>query len=347
MDISVLYGLMVDLKYVSSGFKAFKGLATDQWRSFLHIDHLGGKDAKFTGTVDTDGTSICVHFVREKVTTDEDSSKKFVVRKDDFVISNDPGLHDIATLAIPKKDEDGAKVINQKDMTFMTFSRRQYYHDSGINRARKHSQKWNNDIRSDLDALSTVSTRGSSLVSFRAFMNVYNTHIDALWEEYTKQRWARQRLRLYGGKKRAFAKFFNRLEKKVRQITNKDIVIAYGAGRAVAKKGSIAALSTRASREFSARFTTTPVEEFRTTYTHHEHNCVLKKVAKKRRPRTTMHKICYGDHKGGRRGCREVLYTTVRGLLWCDSTSSKANKHFVDRLCGLRPLVRAAEASAA
>jgi len=67
MDISVLYGLMVDLKYVASGFKAFEELGTDQWRSFLHIDHLGGKDkdAKFTGTVDIDGTSICVHDILE------------------------------------------------------------------------------------------------------------------------------------------------------------------------------------------------------------------------------------------------------------------------------------------
>jgi len=332
VDTSVLYGLMMELKYISSdAHGAFGELRDAHWRSLLHISRLQGKDMMFTGTVDTDGTSICVHFVRKKIVssdTPDGSGEQFMIQEDDFVIGNDPGLKDIASLAIPKKAEDGAKVLNQKDMNRKVLSRGRYYQDSGMIAARRHTQKWNNTVRSSLDALSTVSTKGASLATFQEFMAVYNIYKGDLWGEYTKPRWARQRFRLYGGKKRVFATFLNEVEKMI-PTTSKRIVIAYGAGRAVAMKGSTPAPSTRAYNEFRNRFITIPVDEFRTTYTHHERDCVLKKVAKQRRRRTTIQKICYGDEPNRHR--EENTRIIVRGLLWCDSTSSNANKHFVNR----------------
>ena len=55
----------MELKYISSGAHgSFGELRDAQWRSLLDIPRLQGKDATFTGTVDTDSTSICVHIVR-------------------------------------------------------------------------------------------------------------------------------------------------------------------------------------------------------------------------------------------------------------------------------------------
>jgi len=299
VDTYVLYGLMMKLKYISSdALGSFNELRDAQWRSLLHISRLQGKDMTFTGTVDTDDTSICVHFVRKRIVSSDspdETGGKIVIREDDFVLGVDPGLHDIADAAIPKRAEDGAKVLTQENMNHKVLSRSRYYQESGMIAARRHSQKWNDNVRSSLDALSTVSTKGTSLATFRESMAVYNIYKDDLWGEYTKPRWARQRFRLYGGKKRVFATFLNEVEKMI-PTTSKRIVVAYGSGRAMASKGSTPAPSTRAYKEFQNRFITVPVDEFRTTYTHHERDCVLKKVAKQGRHPTTMQRICYGDH---------------------------------------------------
>ena len=53
---------------------------------------------------------------------------------------------------------------------------------------------------------------------------------DTLWAEYSKDRWARQRLRLYSGKRRTMARFFDRLEAGDGTGDMRPIVLAYGAG---------------------------------------------------------------------------------------------------------------------
>lgn len=327
IDTSALYGLVADLGYVMpSNYAAFEAMRDDHWRSVFKTSRLEGKNAKFTNTIETDGTSVCIHFVREKEHFTSSVDEPFRVREDDFVIACDPGGVDIMAMAVPVHSHRGAQDLNGEDMRLKTFSRSRYYRESGIIAARKHSNHWNRSVKVELEALSTVSSRGADFASFRGFMAVHVTHEFYLWREYTKPRWARQRLRLYGGKKRSFDGFFKELE-DMRVDKSRRMVVAYGAGRSVATKGSTPAPSTRAFNECKKCFTTIPVDEFRTTYTHHEFGCVLARVEKRRRPRTRMQEYAYGQETNR----QLVRRSKVRGLLWCDSTSNRARKHFVNR----------------
>jgi hypothetical protein len=117
-----------------------------------------------------------------------------------------------------------------------------------------------------------------------------------------KSKWARQRLRLYGGKKRSFSRFFNRIKKV---DTTRRVVIAFGSAKfAPGGKNEISVPTSRAFNECAMRFPTLAVDEFRTTKVFHENDSILKSVAN-----------CKTNER-------------VRGLLWCDST--KFNK-FVNR----------------
>jgi len=108
-------------------------------------------------------------------------------------------------------------------------------------------------------------------------MEVRIAHWDALWEEYTKPRWARLRMNLYGGRQRAFANFFNQLS-ALKEDESQRLVVAYGAGRWKTQKGRSPAPTTRTYKECARRFVTIRVEEFRASYTHQELGCTLQRV---------------------------------------------------------------------
>jgi hypothetical protein len=60
----------------------------------------------------------------------------------------------------------------------------------------------------------------------------------------SKSRWGAQRLRLYGGKKRVLARFFNEVQADVGE--RKTIVIAYGSSKfAPGGKGELSIISDR------------------------------------------------------------------------------------------------------
>jgi len=75
--------------------------------------------------------------------------------------------------------------------------------------------------------------------------------------------WGRLRMNLYGGRQRAFANFLNELS-ALKEEESQRLVVAYGAGRWVPKKGTTPAPTTRMYKECARRFVTIPVDEFRT-----------------------------------------------------------------------------------
>jgi hypothetical protein len=66
-------------------------------------------------------------------------------------------------------------------------------------------------MKEHLEALSEVTSRRADFQAFPEFMEVRVAHWEALWKEHKKPRWARLRMNLYGGRQRAFAKFFIQL----------------------------------------------------------------------------------------------------------------------------------------
>ena len=115
--------------------------------------------------------------------------------------------------------------------------------------------------------LSTVSSKGVNLQNHVAYIAAYHQHRDALWTEYTRPRWARQRLSLYGGKKRTFANFFNNLKRVLRKAVPKcNIVVAYRAAKfAPGGRGELSVPTSRAYKECATRINTKVTAEFRSS----------------------------------------------------------------------------------
>jgi len=132
-------------------------------------------------------------------------------------------------------------------------------------------------MQEHLEAMNQMTSRGADFQACQEFMEVRVAHWDALWNEYAKPRWARLRMNLYCGKPRAFANFFNELS-AFKEDESQRLVVACGAGRWMTQKGCPPAPTTRAYKECTRRLVTIPVDEFRTSYTHHELGCTLQSV---------------------------------------------------------------------
>jgi len=152
-------------------------------------------------------------------------------------------------------------------------------------------------------------------------MQVRVAHWDALWKEYTKPRWARLRMNLYGGRQRAFANFFNRLS-ALKEDESQRLIVAYWAGRWMTQKGTTPAPTTRTYKECAHCFVTIPVDKFRTSYTRHELGCTLQSVEKEKCQRSPGDIQTYGALTQEQMERR----AKVRGLLALESTTTNGEK---------------------
>ena len=306
IDKYTFYGILKEIKVINCNEKIFNDYAEDHIRSIINISKLQGRYNTFTGTIETDGIIMCTHFTRPKQVksiseASTSASKKLSfehgydvkIPKDNRVVAIDPGRINIYY------------GVENKTKKIYKLTRRQYYKESGIVKANKQSITWQRNIKKELVQLSLVSTKGSNLIKHKEYIKTYLMIYDSLWNEYTKSRWSRQRFRLYGGKKRVFAKFFNSIknEDPTRRVT-----IAFGDGKfSSGGKNEQCVATTRAFKECSLRFNCKVVNEFRTSKIHHEDDSILKRVAFKDaiQPKNWL-----------------------RGLLWCSSTN---NSKFVNR----------------
>ena len=296
IDTAVFYGIMKELKIVDCNITTFQALAMHHFTSVFNIHSVEGKRCRFTRMVQSDGVSLVVHFTRPKNAQDKAANNDFKIDPTHRLIAIDPGRENIYY---------GVEVLNNEVRSYV-LTRKQYYQEAGMLNARKNVHKWHKSISQNLEAMTKVSSKGVNHNRHATYLSAYAGNVDAMWNEYTKKRWARQRLRLYGGKKRVFAKFFKEMENA---DANRKITVAYGsASFSPGGKGEVNVPVGRAFNECKMRFPTTVVDEFRTTAVHHGTDTMLQKVQRRK-------------DKGTRK--------TVRGLLWCSSTKRK-NK-FVNR----------------
>lgn len=310
IDTHTLYGVMRELNLIGDKLsrEAFVEMGDEHWRSFFKVDKLQGNNT-FTKTIQTDGTSVCTHFVRpmndqdifqrdmKPLSGDQKLKKKVLptveLHPNDRVIGIDPGRSNIIFGAEPNHDGGFKRYV---------LTRKRYYSESGIFASRKRTETWSKGIQKNLTSMSTVSTKGSNLDKHEAFIATYMKNYDSLWNEYFKTRWARQRLRLYGGKQRVFSNLVNEIKNHDR---SRRVVIAYGSATfAPGGKNEISVPTSSVFNKVARAFPTVVVDEFRTTRVHHEDGSLLQSVK--------------------RRDTNEWL----RGLLWCSSTN---NTKFVNR----------------
>jgi hypothetical protein len=185
----------------------FRALKEDHYARLFKIHKLlVTKERDFTGTFDTDTVGLCTHFLHPKNDAGEKGSdaKLPKLRAGDRILGNDPGRANLCCMA--------EKTANGK-FRYFRLTRGQYNSESCIERAKKWKQRGHAGIRPHLNALSEVSSMGADWEKHEAFLAVHATHWRVLLHENLKKRWARQRLRLYGGKKRTLAEFFGRIRK--------------------------------------------------------------------------------------------------------------------------------------
>jgi hypothetical protein len=315
IDTTSLFGIFKELDLIDSkiNYATFDELREDHWRSFIDIDKQEKKHKsegvltkRFTSTIESDGVCLCVHYKRRKTEKDFSSAKESqsieYTEGVDRGMSIDPGRVNIYT------------VVEKLPSGFFkdyTLTRKTYYCESGINDAAKQTIAWTKSVKESLEILSTVSIKGVNMQSHRDFLKVYFKQRLLVLKEYSKDRWSRQRFRLYGGKKRVFANFWNNIQKN--GDISKRIVVFYGSAKfAPGGKNEVSVPTSRAFKECSCRFATKCVEEFRTSKVDSRTDQILKLVVKKQK----------------KNDVRPVR--ALRGLLWCDSTNSVSGK-FVNR----------------
>jgi hypothetical protein len=316
VDTEVLHGILSDAGYIDNKLcnkSTFCAYGADQWKSIFRLEKITGKNKTFTGTLDTDGTSGCFHFMRPKVLL---STGAIGVKKNNTV---DFQAHRALIEKILKEDPDveiigidpgrtnimyAVKVVDGVVKTYK-LTRGQYYYDSGILLAREQSEKWQQEdhIKDALEEMADSSPKGIDLPTFRRYVETVMRHYDTRWDEYLHPKWAQQRLRLYGGKKKVFAEFFNKI-----QTPGKRVIVAFGAAKfAPVGKGELAVPTSRAFKECGSRFPTFPTDEFRTTKVYNGDKTTVLQTVKR--------------NDSGKQ---------VRGLLWCRSTITKESK-FINR----------------
>ncbi len=292
-----MLALLKDINWLDS---KVKDMTMDIWHSVINTNKVRGRNCTFTGTIDTDGLVVNVHFQRKKRVANENVvDKGSLVGK--RVLACDPGRSNIFFIVEKRQDD-----------TFKRYrlTRCQYYKESGINAANKTVAKWLHPIQSSLDVLSTKSPKSVNLQTFQEYVDAMLQVADALWKESLKKRWREQRFRLYGGKKRVFANFINGLN------PDHNTVLAYGSAKfAPGGKGEVSVPVSQAYKECTFRMKTVLVDEFRTTMVHWKDDTILKKV--------------------GLLEVKEEKQVTknVRGLLWCglDPVSTIEKGKFVNR----------------
>lgn len=317
IDSYVLYGIMTDTRLVDCSEKIFLEHKNAHWESLLKLNKLNhqskkdkekGKEPRkrFTGTVQTDGISMCVHFTRPKTAKDEVLKKKgkkgaeylianesIIINEGDRVIAIDPGRTNIIYAV--------EKVGNEYKVYVLT--RNQYYTESGILDARDNTNKWLRNVKETMVAMSLVSTKDICTVAFERYMEAYLFQYDTLWSELSHTKWSRQRLRLYAGKQRVMDNFFNQIRKG--GDSDKRIIIAYGTGCNIAGgKNEMSVPVSGIFKQCCQNFETKLTDEYRSTKVHHEDDSILDNIIRK---------------DTGER---------LRGLLWCSSTN---NNKFVNR----------------
>jgi hypothetical protein len=243
------------------------------------------------------------------------------------VLAVDPGNSNIYTVIEKYWDAEGRRHVKE-----YKFTRGRYYHDAGIDRARDAAERWAFGIRESLQAMSRVSTKGVDVLDHDAYEDAFEVHGDALSAEYTKPRWARERLSLYGGKKRAYARFFNEIEAFARQRGDvRPVKLLYGSAKFCANvHGAALTPTTQAYREMVRRFPDVrAIPEFRTTRTDSVTDTLLKGIAVRRlnEPRELQ---AWKEFVRRKKKSALRALATLRGLLWCGSTIDTRGK-FVDR----------------
>ncbi|KAJ9527256.1 hypothetical protein QJQ45_025517 [Haematococcus lacustris] len=196
---------------------------------------LASPKHRFDQVVHTDGVAISVMFLRPKPAAPPAKLPRMakgmgavnpLAHLHAEWLGVDPGKTNMATVAHEERSADGSVV----SVRHWTLTAGQYYRDSGITRQAQATKIWLAKVKPQLTALSQVSSKPSSLASYRRFADTVLETYDAMWAEVSKKRWANAKFRLYCGKMRVVASFWAKVKKQAQKLwPDRILALAYGA----------------------------------------------------------------------------------------------------------------------
>ncbi|KAJ9524307.1 hypothetical protein QJQ45_008489 [Haematococcus lacustris] len=272
VDSRVLHGVCKQLGLTKETQAAFTSepALSDHWArtTGFNTNKLRNKEFHFERLVDTDGVSVCVHYTRplppppapppaasSSSTSSRPSAaaaaahavglphigrgiaemREFVFDTDTQVgVGIDPGVTQAVSAASGVWDPATGQ-LKADQLRRWKLTKGEVKHASGLNNARRDTERWLAPIKPHLQHLAAASSVGTSLVANLKHITVTLATWDAVWEVYLDPKWARQRLRLYGAQDRALEQFFNKLEKEMAELSMKrhnrakQLVVFFGA----------------------------------------------------------------------------------------------------------------------
>ncbi|KAJ9516307.1 hypothetical protein QJQ45_001078 [Haematococcus lacustris] len=239
------------------------------WARWFNTNKLRNQGFAFERLVDTDGVSVCVHYTRplppppapppaasSSSTSSRPSAaaaaahavglphigrgiaemREFVFDPDTQIgVGIDPGVTQAVSAASGVWDPQSGQLMADQ-LRRWKLTKGQVKHDSGLNNARRDTERWLAPIKPHLQHLAAASSAGTSLEANLKHITVTLATWDAVWEVYLDPKWARQRLRLYGAQDRALEQFFNKLEEDMAELSMerhnghaKQLVVFFGA----------------------------------------------------------------------------------------------------------------------
>ncbi|KAJ9531383.1 hypothetical protein QJQ45_006901 [Haematococcus lacustris] len=246
VDSRVLHGVCQQLGLTRETEKVFTAepARSNHWDRWFSTGKLANQGFEFERTVETDGVSVCVHYTRPLPTPPAPPSAAGPSSSNSSPMAA-PGAAAVAAheLGLPRV---GKGLAEQREFGFNPatqtgvgidpgLTKGKVKHGSGLNNARRDTERWLAPIKPHLQHLAAASSAGTSLEANLKHITVTLATWDAVWEVYLDPKWAKQRLRLYGAQDRTLEQFFKKLEEDMAEVSMerhgraKQLVVFFGA----------------------------------------------------------------------------------------------------------------------
>ncbi|KAJ9504761.1 hypothetical protein QJQ45_023661, partial [Haematococcus lacustris] len=242
IDDRVLHGVLTDLGMTTLTRSQLEADSLPHWQKFIQYSQLQNSGWDFARRVETDGVSISVHFVRSQAVT-EPVELPFIGRKltatSDFsavthiAVGVDPGVTQAIKAGHAQRHQVTGQVLRQWEWEL---SKGQLKHDSGLTKAKQDTARWSAAIQPQLLQLAAATPAGTSLGGLHAHVLALKATWDALWEEYLKPRWRRQRLALHHAQERVIEAFCKKVVNGMKWVSRhyyhqeRGVAVFLGAG---------------------------------------------------------------------------------------------------------------------
>ncbi|KAJ9524499.1 hypothetical protein QJQ45_019541 [Haematococcus lacustris] len=261
VDSRVLRGVCKQLGLTRETEKVFcaEPARSQHWDRWFSTGKLANQGFEFERTVETDGVSVCVHYTRPLPPPPPSSCGtavglprigKGLAEQREFVfnpatqigVGIDPGVTQAVSAASGVWDPTTGQLLADQ-LRRWKLTKGQVKHGSGLNNARRATERWLAPIKPHLQHLAAASSAGTSLEANFKHITVTLATWDAVWEVYLDPKWAEQRLRLYGAQDRTLEQFFKKLEEQMAELSMKrhgcakQLVVFFGAASIGTKGG--------------------------------------------------------------------------------------------------------------